>query len=124
MKINKNTCSNDNSRKTCLFFLITFYVVANNLVNILASSLATAFLYNLFGASGIIYATIIMTTLIVIFAEVLPKIYSINRPNKTALFMAPVIFYLNKALYPLVFLIHNISPSFIVILRSAKLARL
>ena len=37
--------------------VISSLLLSNNLVNILASSLATAFLYNLFGASGIIYAT-------------------------------------------------------------------
>ena len=75
---------------------ISSLLLSNNLVNILASSLATVFLYDLFGVPGILYATILMTTLIVIFAEVLPKIYSINRPNRTALFIAPAIYYLNK----------------------------
>ena len=81
--------------------VISALLLSNNLVNILASSLATAFLYEMFGASGILYATILMTSLIVIFAEVLPKIYSINRPNRTALFIAPVIYYLNRLLSPL-----------------------
>ena len=85
---------------------ISSLLLSNNLVNILASSLTTVFLYDLFGVPGILYATILMTTLIVIFAEVLPKIYSINRPNRTALFIAPVIYYLNKILSPLVYLIN------------------
>ena len=79
--------------------VISSLLLSNNLVNILASSLATAFLYDMFGTSGILYATIIMTALIVIFAEVLPKIYSINRPNRTALFISPTIYYLNKSNY-------------------------
>ena len=88
---------------------ISSLLLSNNLVNILASSLATVFLYDLFGVPGILYATILMTTLIVIFAEVIPKIYSINRPNRTALFIAPVIYYLNKFLYPIVYLINFVS---------------
>ena len=88
---------------------ISSLLLSNNLVNILASSLTTVFLYDLFGVPGILYATILMTTLIVIFAEVLPKIYSINRPNHTALFIAPVIYYLNKFLYPIVYLINFVS---------------
>ena len=72
--------------------VISSLLLSNNLINILATSLATAYLYNLFGASGILYATILMTTLIVLFSEVLPKIYSINRPNRTAIFIGPVIF--------------------------------
>ena len=93
--------------------VISSLLLSNNLVNILASSLATAYLYNLFGTSGILYATILMTTLIVIFAEVLPKIYSINRPNRTALFIGPAIYYLNKILSPLVYLINFISKIFL-----------
>tara|TARA_Y100000590_G_scaffold464598_1_gene634436 strand:- start:4751 stop:6007 length:1257 start_codon:yes stop_codon:yes gene_type:complete len=93
--------------------VITSLLLSNNLVNILASSLTTAFLYNLFGTSGIFYATILMTILIVIFAEVLPKIYSINRPNRTSLFISPFIFYLSKLLFPFVFLINLISKNFL-----------
>ena len=93
--------------------VISSLLLSNNLVNILASSLATAYLYDLFGTSGILYATILMTTLIVIFAEVLPKIYSINRPNSTALFISPAIYYLNKTLSPLVYLINFVSKIFL-----------
>ena len=93
--------------------VISSLLLSNNLVNILASSLATAYLYDLFGASGILYATIIMTSLIVIFAEVLPKIYSINRPNRTAIFIGPTIFYLNKLVSPLVYIINFISKTFL-----------
>ena len=75
-------------------------LLGNNAVNILASALATSLLIAPFGDVGIVYATILMTTLIVIFAEVLPKIYSINRPNRTALMIGPVIYYLNKILFP------------------------
>ena len=46
--------------------------------------------------------------LLVIFAEVLPKTYSINRPTRTALFISPIIYYLNKILSPLVFIIKSL----------------
>ena len=82
--------------------------LSNNLVNILASSLATAVLYDLFGVSGIFYATLIMTILIVIFAEILPKTYSLNRPTRTSLLISPIIYYLSKILYPIIFLINLI----------------
>ena len=68
--------------------VISTLLLSNNLVNILASSLATAFFYDLFGVEGIFYATLIMTVVIVIFAEVLPKTYAINRPNRTALLIS------------------------------------
>ena len=88
--------------------VISSLLLSNNLVNILASSLATAFFYDLFGVTGIFYATILMTFLLVLFAEVLPKTYSINKPTRTAMLIAPVIYYLNKLLFPFVFCINNI----------------
>ena len=88
--------------------VISTLLLSNNLVNILASSLATAFFYDLFGVEGIFYATLIMTIVIVIFAEVLPKTYAINRPNRTVLLISPIIFYLNKILFIFVFLINLI----------------
>ena len=88
--------------------VISTLLLSNNLVNILASSLATAFFYDLFGVEGIFYATLIMTVVIVIFAEVLPKTYAINRPNRTALLISPIIYYLNKILYVFVFVINLI----------------
>ena len=88
--------------------VISTLLLSNNLVNILASSLATAFFYDLFGVEGIFYATLIMTVVIVIFAEVLPKTYAINRPNRTALLIAPIIYYLNKILFIFVFIINSI----------------
>ncbi len=88
--------------------VISTLLLSNNLVNILASSLATAFFYDLFGVEGIFYATLMMTVIIVIFAEVLPKTYAINRPNRTALLIAPIIYYLNKILFIFVFVINLI----------------
>jgi len=88
--------------------VISSLLLSNNLVNILASSLATAFLYDIFGVSGILYATLIMTIILVLFAEVLPKTYSINKPTRTALLIAPIIYFLNKLLSPFVFFINLI----------------
>ena len=88
--------------------VITSLLLSNNLVNILASSLATAFFYDIFGISGILYSTLIMTVVLVIFAEVFPKTYSINKPTRTALTIAPIIFFLNKCLFPFVYIINLI----------------
>ena len=88
--------------------VISTLLLSNNLVNILASSLATAFFYDLFGVEGIFYATLIMTVVIVIFAEVLPKTYALNKPNRTALLISPIIYYLNKILFIFVFVINLI----------------
>ena len=88
--------------------VISSLLLSNNLVNILASALATAFFYDLFGITGIFYATLLMTFLLVLFAEVLPKTYSINKPTRTAMIISPFIYYLNKMLFPFVFLINSI----------------
>ena len=88
--------------------VISSLLLSNNLVNILASALATAFFYDLFGITGIFYATVLMTFLLVLFAEVLPKTYSINKPTRTAMIISPFIFYLNKMLFPFVFFINAI----------------
>ncbi len=88
--------------------VISTLLLSNNLVNILASSLATAFFYDIFGVEGIFYSTLIMTVVIVIFAEVLPKTYALNRPNRIALVIAPIIYYLNKSLFIFIFVINLI----------------
>lgn len=71
--------------------LIGAILLGNNLVNITASALATYVLLLLFGDAGVAYATMGMTLLIVIFAEVLPKTYAIEKADKAALIVAPVI---------------------------------
>ena len=88
--------------------VISSLVISSNSVNILASSLATAFFYDIFGVSGIFYSTLIMTITIVIFAEILPKTYAINKPNRTSLQISYIIYYLNKILFVFVFSINKI----------------
>lgn len=66
-------------------------LLGNNLVNILASALATSLFLSLFGNSGIVYATLGMTALVLVFGEVLPKTYAIVNPDRYALFVAPLI---------------------------------
>jgi len=64
--------------------LIGSVLLGNNLVNILAASLATALFTRLFGDSGVVLATLVMTLLVLVFAEVLPKTYAITRPETAA----------------------------------------
>jgi len=61
---------------------------ANNLTNIAASTLATGLLLALFGHAGVIYATLVMTSLIFVIAEVLPKTAAFNMPDRVALVVA------------------------------------
>jgi len=64
--------------------LIGSVLLGNNLVNILATSLATALFTRLLGDSGVALATLVMTLLVLIFAEVLPKTYAITNPELAA----------------------------------------
>jgi len=64
--------------------LIGSVLLGNNVVNILATSLATAVLTKLFGQNGVAAATLIMTLLVLIFAEVLPKTFAITYPESVA----------------------------------------
>lgn len=71
--------------------LIGAILLGNNLVNILATALTSSLLINIFGEAGVAYATIGMTVLVLIFAEVLPKTYAIRHADKAALIVAPLI---------------------------------
>jgi len=68
--------------------LIGSVLLGNNLVNILAASLATSIFTRAFGESGVALATLVMTLLVLIFAEVLPKTYAITNSEKAASFVS------------------------------------
>jgi len=68
--------------------LLGAILFGNNLTNIAASTLATGVLLEIFGKTGIIYATVVMTVLIFVVAEVLPKTAAFNAPDRMALAVA------------------------------------
>ncbi len=70
--------------------LIGAILLGNNAVNIFASSLATSVMIGLFGEAGIAYATLGVTLLVLIFAEVLPKTYALRNAERVALGVAPL----------------------------------
>ncbi|MBI1985275.1 MAG: HlyC/CorC family transporter [Rhodospirillales bacterium] len=80
--------------------LIGALLLGNNLVNVLASALATSALLLAFGDVGVAYATIAMTLVLLIFGEILPKTYAFRNANQTALALAPAVNVLVKALTP------------------------
>jgi len=71
--------------------MIGALLLGNNMVNILASALATSVLIKLFGEAGVVYATLIMTMLVLIFSEVLPKTYAFHHADTAAVKIARVI---------------------------------
>src|SRR4029450_7398092 len=68
--------------------MIGALLFGNNAANIAASALATGVLLAWFGDVGVIYATVVMTIVVVVFAEVLPKTAAFNAPNRIALAVA------------------------------------
>lgn len=86
--------------------LIGAILLGNNLVNILASALATSALMGMFGDAGVVYATIGMTLIVLVFSEILPKTYAFNHANSTALQVAPLINVMVKILAPVTHFLH------------------
>ncbi|MCU9836992.1 HlyC/CorC family transporter [Ruegeria sp. WL0004] len=85
--------------------LIGSVLLGNNIVNILSASLATALFTRLFGESGVALATIVMTMLVLVFAEVLPKTYAITNAEKAAAAVAPIISVVVMLFAPIVALV-------------------
>ena len=78
--------------------LLSVLLLANNVVNVFASALATGFLIFLMGDRGVAVATVVMTLLILVFAEIAPKLYAIENPTNAAKRVAPVANMLIKLL--------------------------
>jgi Mg2+/Co2+ transporter CorB len=84
--------------------LIGSILFVKNLVNILASVLAASMLIALSGMLGILYATIAMAVLIVIFCEILPKSYATRHADSVALFVAPIVLPVIRMFAPAIWL--------------------
>jgi Mg2+/Co2+ transporter CorB len=80
--------------------MIGALLVGNNAVNIIASTLATGLFLAWWGDIGVFYATVVMTVLVVVFAEVLPKTAAINAPDRVALLVARPISWFVRLLVP------------------------
>ncbi|MGE0765779.1 MAG: HlyC/CorC family transporter [Hyphomicrobiaceae bacterium] len=88
--------------------IIGTVLIGNNLVNILASALATSLLINWFGDVGVAYATVAMTVVVVIFSEVLPKTYALAYSDRMALAVAPAMRVLITLLRPFSGAVHAV----------------
>ncbi len=79
--------------------LIGAVLLGNNLVNILSAALATSLFTLLLGSNGVVVATLVMTLLVLVFAEVLPKTYAITNPETAAArvsrLLMPIVFCLS-----------------------------
>ena len=81
--------------------LICTILLANNLVNVLASAIATSVLLNYFANDGIAYVTIIMTLMILVFGELIPKTIALFKADTISLFISPIFKILIIIFYPI-----------------------
>ena len=88
--------------------LISTLLIGNNLVNVVSTSLATSAAITLFAEGGVLLASLAMTVLLVIFAEVLPKTYAFNHADRMALRVAKPIRVIVFLLTPLTWGLHHL----------------
>ncbi len=91
--------------------LIGLILLGNNLVNIFAASLATVIAIRLIGELGIAVAPVLLTVVVLIFAEVAPKTLAALYPERIAFPAAYILTPLGKFLYPLVWVINKVANS-------------
>lgn len=91
--------------------LLGVILIGNTFANVMASALVTLLAVSLFGNVGVVFTTIILTFIILIFAEVMPKTVAAYFPEKIALPASLVLKGLLTILYPLVWLINTITNS-------------
>ena len=94
----------DNSAK-----MLSAILIGNNIVNLSASSIATALAIELFGSAGAGIATGILTILILIFGEISPKTMATIRAEKLSLRFSGIILILMKVLTPVIFIINALA---------------
>ncbi len=96
--------------------LIGALLLGNNVANITASAIATAALIKAFGDSGAVIASAVMTVLVLIFCEVMPKTYAIAYPDRVALTVAPLVRILVAVFGPIViaveYIVRNVLSAF------------
>jgi putative hemolysin len=100
--------------------LIGTILLGNNLVNVAASALATSIAIKFVGEGGVIWSTLIMTLLILVFAEITPKTVAAYYPEQMSILIVQPIYVLIKLLYPIVRVLSAVSNKLIALLRLEK----
>ncbi|MEE9121914.1 MAG: CNNM domain-containing protein [Syntrophobacteria bacterium] len=100
--------------------LIGTILLGNNLVNVAASALATSIAIKLVGEGGVIWSTLIMTLLILLFAEITPKTVAAYYPEQMSILIVQPIYVLIKLFYPIVRVLSAVSNKLIALLRLEK----
>ncbi len=96
--------------------MLSTILICNNIVNLSASALMTAFLIGQFGGGAVTIGTAVLTVLVILFGEITPKNLSKIRAEQVALSDAPVISFLMKTLTPLIAVIDILSDNILRLL--------
>jgi len=88
--------------------MLSTILLGNNFVNIAASALATAIFVSEFGEAGILYATISMTVVVLIFSEVLPKTVAVAHAESIACRVSNPLMWIQKFTFPIIWLLMQI----------------
>jgi len=89
--------------------LIGLILIGNNLVNILASAIATVIAIRLWGDTGILIATVVLTLVVLVFAEITPKTLAALHPEAVAFPATLILLPLLKLMSPLVWLVSRVT---------------
>lgn len=97
--------------------MLSAILIGNNIVNLSASSIATALAIQIFGSAGAGIATGILAVLVLIFGEISPKTLATIHADKIVLSYSGIISLLMKLLTPVIFIINKLSMGFLMLLR-------
>ena len=89
--------------------MIGALMLGNTSVNVLSSAIAAGLLIKIFGEAGVIYASIAMTFMTLIFGEVLPKTYALHNSDRVAMVVAPAIRAITYIFAPFIALITGVT---------------
>ena len=92
-------------------------LIGNNMVNIAATAISTSLAISWFGKDGVVYATAVLTIMVVIFAEIMPKTYALQHANRFALFVSPVLWVIMLIFSPLTQLLVRFSRCLMCLLK-------
>jgi Mg2+/Co2+ transporter CorB len=89
--------------------LISTLMLTNNLVNTLMTAISSVVFTEIFGAVGVVYATAMITVLIVVFAELIPKFYAVRKAETIAMGVAPALALLIRVFKPISWVMEKFS---------------
>ena len=97
--------------------MLSAILIGNNVVNLSASSLTTTLVYELYGNAFVSLATGILTLVVLICGEIVPKTLAGKYPEKIAMVYAPILYIFIKILTPIIFVLNFLISIIMKILR-------